>query len=165
MHSFVELVQAIGAIRPKPSLSTRKPINASPSPPPAIHVLEKWKGEILRRYFRGNMPVTSVTDATIFRLLFPEKDTARKFGMQETRLARYLAKILGISMEEGGRGHGLREWCAEGQEKHGCLGTEIEKVALAANAVRRLRVLSARHIELMSTLAFMHVRHRMLDDR
>ena len=85
------------------------------------------------------MAMPSHTDATIFRLLFPDKDAARKYGMQETRLARYLAKIFGISMEEGGRGQGLRDWCSGGSQTVGCLGSEIEKVALDTDVVSSVR--------------------------
>jgi len=65
----------------------------------------------------------------IMQLLFPEEDTRRKFGMQETRLLKVLVKIL---EERGVSGRGLTslgKWAGTttGVGRTGCLGEEVKK--------------------------------------
>ncbi|OSX64101.1 hypothetical protein POSPLADRAFT_1088234, partial [Postia placenta MAD-698-R-SB12] len=66
------------------------------------------------------------TTAIIFRLLFPDHDADRKYGMQEARLAQYLAEIIGVSTSPGGRGNALVNW--NGENAIGCLGNEVQDV-------------------------------------
>ena len=98
-------------------------MNKSPS---VIRVFTNWALALRERYG----PVDRQTSATVFRLLFPHEDADRKYSMQETRLARYLAKIFGVCTDKGGRGEGLLQWCSEGGGV-GCLGAEIENVVQA----------------------------------
>lgn len=69
----------------------------------------------------------------VFRLLFPEDDVRRKYGLQEIRMAQYLTKILGISTAAGGRGERLRKW--KGEDALGCLGKEVEMVMTGSSIV------------------------------
>ncbi|KAF9447719.1 hypothetical protein P691DRAFT_730976 [Macrolepiota fuliginosa MF-IS2] len=55
--------------------------------------------------------------AVCFRLLFPEEDTRRKYDIQETRLASYLAQGLGLPSES------LENW--DTYDSSGCLGIEL----------------------------------------
>ena len=55
----------------------------------------------------------------ITRLLFPEEDVRRKYDMQETRLAGYLADCFGIRKDI------LVNW--RGEDREGCLGVEVRK--------------------------------------
>jgi len=64
-----------------------------------------------RRYLQGLLPF-------FFRLLFPEEDTKRKYGIQEKQLAGFLSEILGVSRKE------LESW--DLQDATGCLGNELE---------------------------------------
>ncbi|KAJ7918946.1 DNA ligase N terminus-domain-containing protein [Mycena leptocephala] len=65
-------------------------------------------------------PLPANTTAIVFRLIFPEEDTRRKYDMQETRLASALSDCFGISATP------LRQWSADGSS--GCLGQEVLKV-------------------------------------
>jgi hypothetical protein len=56
----------------------------------------------------------------VFSLLFPEEDIKRRYDMQETRLAGWLADCFGI------RKDALTMWSDEG--KKGSLGVEVKKV-------------------------------------
>lgn len=69
----------------------------------------------------------------VFRLLFPEEDSRRKYDMQETRLSQLLVDCLGISATGYDRGCGLRCWANKGIS--GCLGTEVQKVMAQASSV------------------------------
>lgn len=56
----------------------------------------------------------------MFRLLFPEEESRRKYDMQETRLACALAECFGFDATS------LQEWNAEGSS--GCLGQELRRI-------------------------------------
>ncbi|KAF8216343.1 hypothetical protein K438DRAFT_1703159 [Mycena galopus ATCC 62051] len=83
---------------------------------PALVTLSNWI-KTLRTKFA---PLPSNTTAIVFRLLFPEEDTRRKYDMQETRLASALADCFGTSATP------LCQWAADGSS--GCLGEEVLKV-------------------------------------
>jgi DNA ligase 4 len=77
-------------------------------------------------------PLRDGTDVIVFRLLFPEEDVSRKYGMQETRLAKLLVKILvrrGIPERTAAR---ILKWdspCEDtGAGRQGCLGEEVRQV-------------------------------------
>ena len=76
-------------------------------------------------------PLPRGTTATVLLLLFPEEHSRRKYDMQETRLARELAKCFGLSTD--GRGKSLLRW--DGENTLGCLGGEVMKVLDEASSV------------------------------
>ena len=96
---------------------------------PAYKTFRRWV-ETLRDCYS---PLPANTTATVFRLLFPDQDVCRKYGLQETRLAQYLVKILGVSSSTYGRGERLRNW--KGEDALGCLGYEVETVMTTSSAV------------------------------
>ncbi|KAJ6591764.1 hypothetical protein DFH09DRAFT_1137908 [Mycena vulgaris] len=83
---------------------------------PALVVLSKWIVRLRSEF----APLPEGTTAVVFRLLFPEEDTRRKYEMRETKLASALADCFGISATP------LRNWGADGST--GCLGDEVLKV-------------------------------------
>ncbi|KAJ3556675.1 hypothetical protein NM688_g1893 [Phlebia brevispora] len=126
--SFVQLVQAIAAIKPKAFPPSRKAaISSSSNKHTPLCIFTNWVKELYRRY----APLPRGTASCIFRLLFPNTDVTRKYGMQEAKLSKHIIKILGVSAEKGGRGEGLARWTSEdadGQQRVGCLGAEVQKV-------------------------------------
>ncbi|EIN06045.1 DNA ligase/mRNA capping enzyme, partial [Punctularia strigosozonata HHB-11173 SS5] len=82
----------------------------------------RWVADLNRRFH----PLPKGTTAAVFKLLFPEDDARRKYDLQETRLARHLVTILGVSDQPGGRGARLRAWNASNAS--GCLGEEVKRV-------------------------------------
>ncbi|KAF7796819.1 hypothetical protein EIP86_008003 [Pleurotus ostreatoroseus] len=127
--SFLQLVQAIAAIKPKAAsprgANTTKSSVASP-----VIVFTNWVKELSRRH--SSLPPG--TALSVFRLLFPEADAERKYSIQETKLSRTLAKVFGVSTNTGGRGRGLVAWMSPDRDtnakgpKQGCLGLEIQKI-------------------------------------
>ncbi|KAI0700149.1 hypothetical protein C8T65DRAFT_831678 [Cerioporus squamosus] len=118
---FVELVEAIAKITPhkaseKQSRSTRYVDT------PACKTFRRWAQKLNEIY----APLPPDTTAIVFRLLFPDEDVKRKYGLQETSLAQYLVKILGVSSETHGRGERLKNWKRE--DAKGCLGDEVRDV-------------------------------------
>lgn len=95
----------------------------------AVNTLQNWQAELHRRY----APLLPGTTAIIFRLLFPDHDADRKYGMQEARLAQYLAEIIGVSTSPGGRGNALVNW--NGENAVGCLGNEVQDVLEKSTSV------------------------------
>ncbi|KAF8636408.1 hypothetical protein AX17_003590 [Amanita inopinata Kibby_2008] len=89
---------------------------------PALRVFARWTEE-LRRCF---VPLPNGTTRNVFRLLFPEEDARRKYGMQEKMLCLNLAECLGVSGEE------FRRWNLE--EASGCLGHEVKRVLLSRSS-------------------------------
>ncbi|TCD68425.1 hypothetical protein EIP91_010826 [Steccherinum ochraceum] len=116
---FASLLREISFI-PRKKKKTRA--TRSSGNPPAVETFRRWVDE-LRRLYPDLAPGTT---ATVFKLLFPEDDIARKYGMQEKILARYLADILLVSTASDGRGRGLANWNAS--DAVGCLGCEVEAV-------------------------------------
>ncbi|KAJ7043390.1 hypothetical protein C8F04DRAFT_718106 [Mycena alexandri] len=80
---------------------------------PALVTLNNWINRLRSQF----APLPENTTAIVFRLLFPEEDTRRKYEMQETRLAAALADCFGISATP------LRQWGTDGSS--GCLGDEV----------------------------------------
>jgi DNA ligase-4 len=82
-----------------------------------------------------------------FRLLFPEEDIRRRYGIQETVLAKTLARgVFVLPTDSGSAGRALMEWSgypqAAEEAKLGCLGVELE-IALFQRYSVRLTVLLA----------------------
>ena len=69
----------------------------------------------------------------MLRLLFPEDDTQRKFGLQEALLAQYLGQCLDSSTVFTGGAKQLRAWSQESAS--GCLGGELVKYAVPGTEV------------------------------
>ncbi|KAF7294439.1 DNA-LIGASE-A3 domain-containing protein [Mycena kentingensis (nom. inval.)] len=63
------------------------------------------------------------TTATLFRFLFPEEDTRRKYDMKEAKLAQAISDCLGTSAK-------LRDW----DTTTGCLGNQVLKVMERASS-------------------------------
>ncbi|KAI0369767.1 hypothetical protein BV20DRAFT_1044223 [Pilatotrama ljubarskyi] len=122
---FVELVQAIGAIKPHKA-TQKQPRNTRYVDTPAYKTFKRWLAALRERY----SPLPSSVTSILFCMFFPEEDVRRKYGMQETRLAQYLCKILGVSSSSDGRGERLRHW--KGEDHLGCLGDEVETVMSAS---------------------------------
>ena len=121
MCSFVELISALAKIRPH-TTAERQPRNARYVDSLSYKTFKNWVTALRDRY----SPLPPHTTAIIFRLLFPEENVQRKYGMQETRLAQHLVKILGVSSAAAGRGERLRNWKEE--DALGCLGEEVKTI-------------------------------------
>ncbi|KAK7031333.1 DNA ligase [Favolaschia claudopus] len=106
---FVSLLREI-------SLHNRPKKAGAKGPYPALATLNNWIST-LRTHFA---PLPANTTATVFRLLFPDQDTRRKYDMQETRLASAVADCFGKSATS------LSRWSADGSS--GCLGEEVYQV-------------------------------------
>ncbi|KAI0831933.1 hypothetical protein BC628DRAFT_1350625 [Trametes gibbosa] len=142
---FVELVHAIAAIKPRRA-SEKQPRNTRCVDSPTYKTFKRWAGALHERYV-----LPSRGTATIFRLLFPEEDVRRKYGMQETRLAQYLTKILGVSSTSHLRGQRLRKW--KGEDASGCLGNEVETVMAGSSSIYGSCISMTRLDSLLAELA------------
>lgn len=120
-NSFVSLLREISRVEPRSSRDS-----SSKNTPRDVFV--RWVANLRRRF----TPLPQGTAAAVLLLLFPEEDSRRKYGMQETKLAQELAKCFGVSMK--GRGDVLNHW--NGEASTGCLGAEICKIANSASSVR-----------------------------
>ena len=69
----------------------------------------------------------------MLRLLFPEDDTQRKFGLQETLLAQHLGQCLDSSTVFTGGAKQLKAWNHEPASS--CLGEELLKYAVPGTEV------------------------------
>ncbi|OCH96368.1 hypothetical protein OBBRIDRAFT_830240 [Obba rivulosa] len=118
---FVSLIEAIGDIRSRNASGKGHRKTSSPSVP-VVQTFKRWVAELQRRH----TPIPPGTTAAVFRMLFPQEDVRRKYGMQETRLAQYIAKILGVSTAPHARGARLANWTAE--DAKGCLGAEVKYI-------------------------------------
>ncbi|KAI0761805.1 hypothetical protein BD413DRAFT_646329 [Trametes elegans] len=145
---FVELVQAIAAIKPHKA-TERQPRSTRYAETPAYKTFKRWLTALRERY----SPLPAGTTAIVFRWLFPEEDFRRKYGMQEMRLAQCLAKVFGVSTGCYGRGERLRNW--QGEDAIGCLGNEVEQV-LAGSTTEDVHCMSIAQVNaLLAELAAM----------
>ncbi|KAI0955281.1 hypothetical protein AcW1_006907 [Taiwanofungus camphoratus] len=147
---FVSLIHAISAIEPRKT-SHNVPHNVGANPL-VLAKFRKWIAELRRLY----VPLPPDTTAIVFRLLFPDEDVRRKYGMKETRLARHLAEIYAVSTSANGRGERLLKW--KGEDTPGCLGLEVRNI-LEANITVNENIMSIAQVdalltELASTCAF-----------
>ncbi|KIL69500.1 hypothetical protein M378DRAFT_69647 [Amanita muscaria Koide BX008] len=122
---------------------------------PALRIFVRWVKE-LRRHFT---PYPNGTMHNILRLLFPEEDVRRKYGMQEKLLGSALTQLIGIKDEK------LQCWnSAQGS---GCLGQEVQKIlAVRSSEVQGNKMLSITDIddlldELASTCEYSHASLRL----
>ncbi|KAJ7634197.1 hypothetical protein DFH06DRAFT_1221373 [Mycena polygramma] len=111
---FVSLLREIARhSRPGRKTGTKHHHNASY---PALLTFCNW----ITRLRTDFAPLPENTTAIVFRLLFPDEDSRRKYDMQETRLASALANCLGVSATI------LCQWAGDGSS--GCLGEEVLKI-------------------------------------
>ena len=97
-------------------------VKSSKSADPARATFNRWLKELHKRYD----PLPPGTFSAIFKLLFPEEDSDRKYNMQEARLGNYIAKILGVSTADGHLGVRLKKW--DEVNSVGCLGDEVKRI-------------------------------------
>ena len=115
---------AIADINPH-TATEKRPRNARYVDSPAYKTFKRWVAALRERY----SPLPADTTTIVFRLLFPDEDCQRKYGMQETRLAQHITTVLGVSSDTDGRGERLRNWKEE--DALGCLGDEVLTVMSA----------------------------------
>lgn len=125
--SFVSLLREIASI-PARTTSSRAQ-KSSTSSNHSRTIANRWI-EALRRDYS---PLPRGTTASVLRLLFPEDDTPRKFGLQETLLAQYLGQCLDSSTVFTGGAKHLKVWSLESAS--GCLGEELLKYAVPGTEV------------------------------
>lgn len=126
--SLVSLFRKISKISPRPSTTAKKP-GPTHFNYPAYNAFKAF----LHGELRDHRALKPGTTLAVFRLMFPEEDKERKFGMQERQLAGALGGVLGVEMGKGGRGEGSREW--RGGEGPGCLGRVVGDVVWERNPV------------------------------
>lgn len=126
--SFVSLLREIASIPARSTLSRAQKSSASSNHSPRT-VVNRWIEALRRNYY----PLPRGTTASVLRLLFPEDDTPRKFGLQETLLARYLGQCLDSSTVFTGSTKHLKVWSQESAS--GCLGEELLKYAVPGTEV------------------------------
>lgn len=112
---FVSLLESISTIPRRLGSSSK-----TGGPSRAVQFLNKWVAAL------RDEPLPPGTMTTFLRLLFPEADSGRRYGLQEATLARCLANVLSVSTAPGGRGRNLLDWKAE--ENFGCLGNEVRSI-------------------------------------
>ena len=109
-------------------------------------VLQKSKTqstEIFTKYsnhLRNKGLYSAENGKTLLQLLFPEEDTRRKFGMQETRLSSLLVKILVEMGFNERKASSISLWAGDATEpragRTGCLGAEVRIVMQSSHKVR-----------------------------
>lgn len=114
--SFLSLTEAFAAIEPK---RVGQKSRASAQESLQTKTLRKWVNALRERY----SPLLPGTTAVFFRLFFPEEDVARKYGLQETRLARYISDVYAIPTSPHSRGAALLHW--NENDATGCFGKEV----------------------------------------
>ena len=128
--SFCQLLHKISLIDP---ILATVPLANRPDPPKATSKLRAWFARL-----RQEEDLHPETGPIFFRLLFPEEDVARKYGLKETRLARLLVSEFGVDVEH--RGRTLVEWDewtrSSSDAKVGCLGSEVVGVLEPVYTVR-----------------------------
>lgn len=110
--SFADLLREIAIIPPKNGQRFKQ--KAEPR-----LVLRRWIGALTQ-------PVDSRIGPILFRLLFPEEDSKRRYSMQEVTLAKRIAKALHLSSSSL---KSLLEW-AQDPNALGCLGLHLSTIAL-----------------------------------
>jgi DNA ligase-4 len=129
------------------AFSTIKPYKAAQS-----HASDTRTKDIFARWVKGIRtnydPLPLGTTAALFRLVFPQVDGRRKYGMQEAKLASLLAQVFSLPDDMKAQ---LLGW------KHGsgtgCLGSELERVLETRDIVRSpLLLIISRNESLISTV-------------
>ncbi|KAG8220912.1 DNA ligase/mRNA capping enzyme [Butyriboletus roseoflavus] len=148
---FISLLREIASIPARSTLSRAQKSSTSSNHSPRA-VANRWIEALRRNY----SPLPRGTTASVLRLLFPEDDTPRKYGLQETLLARYLGQCLDSSTVFTGGAKHLKVWSQESAS--GCLGEELLKYAVPGtkNAIgpKSLQEIDTLLDELASTSLF-----------
>ncbi|KAJ7623353.1 hypothetical protein FB45DRAFT_837508 [Roridomyces roridus] len=120
---FVSLIREISThTRPRRTGSRRDKQHH-----PALDVLKNWIAHLRSEF----SPLPQETTARVFRLLFPEEDTRRKYDMQETRLAAALADCFSVQQ--------LCDWGTDSSSI--CLGDHVLKVlGLSSDSIGPLSI-------------------------
>ncbi|KAI0091748.1 hypothetical protein BDY19DRAFT_991426 [Irpex rosettiformis] len=138
---FVSLLEAIASIRPRKSNETSKKTYKDI----ALRKLDNWIAELHRQY----SPLPPGTTAVFFRLLFPEEDMQRKYGVQEKKLCDYLHDIF----SSGARGM-MCEWDrvlqVQGTKDTTCFGERVKR-ALEAMQISNDDSLSIHEVDALLT--------------
>ncbi|KAG8908637.1 hypothetical protein FRB99_004925 [Tulasnella sp. 403] len=109
---FLSLVEHISNAEPRranaPGQRSRK----------ASEVFERWVHSL-------EHPLPQRSGVILFRLLFPQEDTRRKYDLQETRLGKLLATVLAVPDRTC-----LTSWASNGSTtaRVGCMGDEVRRV-------------------------------------
>jgi hypothetical protein len=87
-------------------------------------------------------PLSQDTGPILFRFLFPEEDSNRKYGLQETALSRQIMKYLsGLGLGEP-QILAVRNWAGQSNNartgRSGCLGEELGHVLRSRSLVRTI---------------------------
>ncbi|KAI6125420.1 DNA ligase/mRNA capping enzyme [Pisolithus croceorrhizus] len=145
---FVSLLREIADLPAKSISSRTNRSDASDHSPRAVAA--RWVAALRRDY----SPLPRGTTATILRLLFPEEDTPRKYGLQESRLASYLGGCLDSSTVFMRDARKLKSWSKESFS--GCLGEELLKFAIPGTETgpKSLQEIDALLDELAATCQF-----------
>ena len=85
-------------------------------------------------------PLSQDTGPILFRLLFPEEDSNRKYGLQETALSRQIIKYLsGLGLGEP-QILSVKDWAGQSNNarrgRSGCLGEELGNILRSRSLVR-----------------------------
>ncbi|KAJ2919477.1 hypothetical protein MD484_g929, partial [Candolleomyces efflorescens] len=99
--------------RTKPRSSSNTQYKTKQDGYPALQIFERWLNALHQKFD----PLAEGTTAAVFRLIFPEEDTKRKYDMQETRLVDILATCHGLESRN------FTQW--DRLEGSGCLGQEV----------------------------------------
>ena len=121
--SFCSLLREVSQVQPYKATSTYL---TNGQLYPARKIFRRWASHLREVY----SPSPLGTTAAIFKLLFPEDDTLRKFNMQETTLAERLTECFCPDSR-------LRAWCLE--TSSGCLGEEVKLMLEKSCPVRMSR--------------------------
>lgn len=115
--------------------------------PKALRLFRSWVAGLPAGTGPGPEACAPGTGALVFRLLFPEEDSRRRYGLQEILFGRSLGVALGVSTRPGHAGQKLVDWNCSGvwdegksgdgerwaqkeerNEGSGCLGLEVMNV-------------------------------------
>ena len=117
LNSFVSLLHEIANV-PAHTTSSRLNRRDSVGRSPRI-ILGRWIAALKENY----SPLPRDTTAHVFRLLFPEEDSHRKYDLQEARLSQLLPECLDPAIFSPVSTARLKRWSQ--QYSSGCLGEEI----------------------------------------
>ncbi|OAV99744.1 hypothetical protein PTTG_00480 [Puccinia triticina 1-1 BBBD Race 1] len=115
-------------------IASRKSKKAGARKQPA-HDSSNQAAEDFEEWVNLHWPVSRNTGKIIFRLLFPNQDVRRTYGLKEAKLGKYLGTLFSVQTGRGKRGEGLVAWNSTTEDQNGletgragCLGLELEKI-------------------------------------
>ena len=117
-NSFAQLLHRIASVPPQSKPRSKGSNITSPE----LTALRHWIRKLAR-------PLHQRTGVILFRLLFPEKDSRRRYGLQETTLVKALGRALNLPPSAV---NSLMRWAqpdgSTSTATSGCLGKEINDV-------------------------------------